>query len=509
MASRFQRMAARTLGLVTQDQMEALAEALDSRRDAIADPVGFTLISSDGNLTVNTETLRRIQEEAQKAWISDPLIKQAVRVKRVFTLGSGITFSAEDPKIDQMLHEAWRDPLEKMPEQLEDWANSLLVTCELCLRFFETADGTVRVRQIPFGEIYDVITDPDDRNRILWIWRKYTHREFSVEAKTWKTEGKDEFIPGEEVIWVAINRIPGTVRGVPDLYAAIQWSRAYSEWLRDRMAINKSKGAWAWVRTITGGAAQVAAQAAKLAADIGGKVKGALTGDDEQKKAPPKPGSVITSNDKVKWDVVSNPVNADDAKEDGRALKLQVAAATNVFEHYFGDASVANLASAKAMELPMLRDGETLQGLLGRIVAQVFRRKLEGKVRAGRLDETYTITRERLKDGALVEEQIEKQTVDCPVDVNFPPLKTEEDRLKRAQAAEIEQRMGIKSDETIASEQGVDDWQQEKARLFKERQEREARDKEDESDGYPPFNPPPAGGNKQPGVQQDPPEDGE
>jgi hypothetical protein len=504
MANRLQRLAARALGLVTQDQLEAVAEALDSRRDAIADPLGYTLISADGSIVVDTESLRRIQQEAQRMWQADPLIKQAVRVKRHFILGAGITFTAEDPDIDELLHAAWRDPLEQMPEQLTDWTNSLLVTCELCLRFFEAPNGDVRVRQIPFNEIYDVIPDPEDRNRILYIWRKYPRRTFSIEAKAWKTEQVDEFVPGEDIIWVVTNRIPGTVRGIPDLYAALNWAKAYTEWLQDRMKLNKAKGAWAWIRKVKGTAGQVAAKAAQLAGEIGGKVKTALgvdTDDKEKDRKPPKPGSVITTNENVEWDVINAQVKADDAKEDGRAVKLQVAAAANIFEHYFGDASEANLASAKAMELPMLREYETAQGLLGRIISQVFRRKLEAKVKAGRLPDTYAVPRETLKDGALTEEKVEKKTVDCPVDVNWPPLKQEEDRLKRAQAAEIEQRMEVKSTATIASELGVEDWEQEKARLFKERQEREARATEDTTNQYPPFNPPNPGGNQQPGDQ--------
>lgn len=485
MASTLQRLAARTLGLATLDDVRALAESLLPPKDNLTPP-GFTLISGDA-VAVDPATVKRIQETAQQMWLTDPLIKQAVRVKRNFVLGAGITFTAEDPEIDEALHESWRDPLEKMPDQLEDWFNSLAVTSELCLRFFETTDGMVRVRQIPFAEIDDVITDPDDRNKILFIRRKYVHREFDKGSKSWRAEQRDDLIPGDEVIFVATNRVPGTVRGISDLYAAIPWARAYSEWLRDRMAINKSKGAWAWIRKVTGGAAQLAASAAKLASDIGGKVKSAITGQDpEERKAPPKPGSVITSNGNVDWSVVSNPVNAEDAKEDGRAIKLQVCSATNVFEHYFGDASVANLASAQAMELPMLREYETMQGLLGRIVAQVFRRKLEGKVRAGRLPDAYTITREVLRDDALVEEQVEKATVDCPVDVNWPPLKSE-NRKDLVTAAEGEQRMGIKSNATIASELGVEDWEQERARLFKERQERQARAREDETNDYPPF----------------------
>lgn len=484
MANVLQRLVARSLGLLTREDLAAIAEAIDGRSDTVLNPSGYTLISGDGT-AVDPVTIKTIQTNAQAQWITDPLIKQAVGVKRHFVLGAGITFTAEDAEVDEALHEFWRDPIEKMPEQLEDWFNSLMVTSELCLRLFPAVNGQLRVRQIPFNEITDVITDPDDRNRLLYIRRQYVRREFRTESKQWVTTPQDDLIPGEEIIWVAINRAQGSARGISTLYAAIPWAKAYSEWLQDRVRLNKAKGAWAWIRKVTGGVAAVAAATTKLASDIAGKVRSAAA-SEEPTKAPPKAGSVITTNGNVDWSVINAKVNADDAKEDGRALKLQVASAVNVFEHYFGDASVANLASAKAMELPMLREYETLQGLMGRIIGQVFHRLLEAKVKAQRLPDTYTITREILRDGALVEETIEKPTLDCPVDINWSPLKTD-DRLDRTKAAQIEHLMEIKSKATLASELGVEDWQQERAQIYREREEREARRREEASDEYPPF----------------------
>lgn len=485
MANALQRMAARVLGLATEEDVRRIAESLLSDRDRIDQLPGWTLMSGSGDTVAPPELIQRIQQEAQAMWIKDPLLKQAVGVKRHFVLGGGISFTAEDPDIDQVLHTFWRDDLERMPMQLTDWFNSLQVGAELCLRFYPALNGMVRVRMIPLAEVADVITNPDDRHEIRFIRHKYSRREFNQAAMSYMEMPLDELIPGEEVLWLAVNKPSGWVRGISPLYAAIPWAKAYSEWLQDRVKLNKAKGAWAWIRKVTGGIAAVTAGAAKLAADIGGKVKSAVTGVDDS-KAPPKPGSVITANQNVDWQVINAKVGADDAKEDGRALKLQVAAATNVFEHYFGDASVANLASAKAMELPMLRECEDLQDTMGWVLSHVFRRLLRAQVDAHRLPDKYSVTREVLNDGSVVEVTEQKATVDCPVDINFPPLRSE-DRLQNTQAAEIEQRMGVKSDATLASELGVEDWEQERTRLFKQRQEQDARDQAQLSDQYPPF----------------------
>ena len=54
---------------------------------------------------------------------------------------------------------------------------------------------------------------------------------------------------------------------------------------------------------------------------------------------------------------------ARNAYDDGRMLKLQVAAATGWPEQYFGDISIGNLATAKTVELPVKKMCESYQAI--------------------------------------------------------------------------------------------------------------------------------------------------
>lgn len=485
MANALQRLMARTLGMMTKDDLAAVMEALTV--DDLREP-GWRLIGDPGGTGAwaDPTQIKEVQREAQNWWLKDPLLGQAVNLKRYFILGPGMSFTAEDPECDAALRGFWNDPANRLFFAQGEWFDSLAVYAELALRFYQAPDGSVQVRLIPVTEIADVITDPEDRHRLLYLRRQWTRRTFDQAGKSYHEEAVDELIPGEEVLFVAVNHPPGWVRGVSPFYRAIPWAKAYAEWLQDRARLNKAKGAWAWLRRIKGGAAALAKSTQDLAAKIGGAVR-TTSGTGTAELPPPKPGSVITTNEGVEWDVINSRVGADDAKEDGRALKLQICAALNVFEHYFGDASVANLASAKAMELPMRREYEWWQGLMAWILRQVFQRVLEAQVRAGRLPETFTVAKQVWRDGAVVEETTEKQTVDCHIDVNFPSLKGEDNRLDQVKAAQIEQQMAVKSDATLASELGVEDWAQEQARLEKERQTRQARSREEMTGQFPPF----------------------
>lgn len=113
---------------------------------------------------------------------------------------------------------------------------------------------------------------------------------------------------------------------------------------------------------------------------------------------------------------------------------------------------------------------------------------IQAGVRAGRLPEKITVVKHVFRDGRVVEEKIEKATEDCYIDVNFPPLR-QEDIEKLTRALQTQQEMGIKSDRTIATELGVEDWEQEQALLVQEREIRQAQERQDDTNKWPPFEP--------------------
>jgi len=50
--------------------------------------------------------------------------------------------------------------------------------------------------------------------------------------------------------------------------------------------------------------------------------------------SPPEPGSVIIHNESEHWSAVKPEINASEAAEDGRAIKLMVAVGAQLPEHY-------------------------------------------------------------------------------------------------------------------------------------------------------------------------------
>ncbi|MBA7653144.1 hypothetical protein ES703_60987 [subsurface metagenome] len=72
-------------------------------------------------------------------------------------------------------------------------------------------------------------------------------------------------------------------------------------------------------------------------------------------------GSTLAENLGVDTTVMKQETGASAAYQDGRMIKLMIAAAVGIPEQYFGDISIGNLATAKTVELPMMKMFQSYQ----------------------------------------------------------------------------------------------------------------------------------------------------
>src|SRR5689334_1316063 len=166
----------------------------------------------------------------------------------------------------------------------------------------------------------------------------------------------------------AINKVSNARRGNSDLATLLPWLRRYKDWLTDRVRINKYKSAFLYDVTLRG-------------AD-----KKAIDRKKMEYTYPPEPGSVIIHNETEQWSAVQPQIQANDAKEDGRAIKLMIAAGAGVPEHYLSDSAQGNRATAVEMSLPTLLKFQRRQRLLRRIICSLLDRVILEAHKAGRLD---------------------------------------------------------------------------------------------------------------------------
>jgi hypothetical protein len=158
-----------------------------------------------------------------------------------------------------------------------------------------------------------------------------------------------------------VNKPIGATRGESDLGPCLPWARRYSEWLADRVRLNRQR-----------------TRAGVLDIEIA---------DDsvvEQKREQLHRTNPITAGIYVhgpgeQVQMHNLEINADEAKDDGLALRLAVATGSSAALHYLGEGGAVNYATAKEMGEPTARFFAERQAefcaILVDLVSVAYRRK--------------------------------------------------------------------------------------------------------------------------------------
>ena len=282
-----------------------------------------------------------------------------------------------------------------MEERVYSLCNELSLYGEQFVHFFiNEFSGDVVIRQIDPSLIDQIETDPEDVEKQLRFHRRPLGQIMStntgdpppvnVSKMEMDTQGA-WFDAGTEVLHFAINKVSNAKRGKSDLATLLPWLRRYKDWLTDRVRINKYKSAFLWDVTLTG-------------AD-----KKTIDRKKMEYSYPPEPGSVLIHNEAEVWKAVQPNINAMDAKEDGRAIKMMVAVGATLPEHYLSDGDQGNRATAAEMSLPTLLKFKRRQRYVKYMLQCIIDRVILEAQKAGRIgprvDTSYDITFPEIDSG--------------------------------------------------------------------------------------------------------------
>lgn len=304
-------------------------------------------------------------------WQRDPLAKQAVRLWTDYAFGSDcVTIDCPDaPEDTKTISTYFTDRRNRRAlsrKGMRRMSQKLLIDGELFYAFFE--DGIVRTFD-PL-QITDFITDPDDEDHILAYKRVTapTNPQQKIETfyyKPWDAQDDDAKLLAkvkdpttgnvpeleDKVVMYHLAMDDVSQRGTPLLSAGLSWVNEHRRFMEARVAIQQALSRFAYKGKAKGGQKMVDSIANKMKSSY---VDSGTSGGPERNPQN-APGGQFWSNDGVDLTPMPRVTGAGDAKTDGDSLKLQVCAATGIMLHYFGDPSTGNLATATAMELPMLK----------------------------------------------------------------------------------------------------------------------------------------------------------
>lgn len=377
-------------------------------------------------------------------WMRDPLAKQAVRLWTDYALGDGFTYKmiedeaplgsadpaaavakkkppvteatlpaaddGDDSDVIATLDRFCKHRKNKTIMNSEGQRKSskkLLIDGEV---FFAIFNGDVKtIRRIDPQQITDVMTDPDDEETVL-CYRRACANNKVLYYKDWAVTDEDAAlianlkdpqtkksitVENDVVVYhVAFDAL--NQRGNGLLFCVNDWSKEHRKFMEARVAIVAALAKFAWKGQVEGGQAIVNQIKQKLESTY------AQTGPTAPERNPAtSPGGTWLQNKSIDLQPMSRTTGAGDAQADSNTLKLMVSAGTGIMLHYFGDPSTGNLATATAMELPMLKMFASYQ----RLWIDVYR-------------DLFSIVLDEDPDGEPAD-----------IDIDFPPI-LEEDLQK-------------------------------------------------------------------------------
>lgn len=332
---------------------EILREATQSVEDSLK-------LEDEGwiNLSAGTGEIIPAQQRITNIKLSrlysakDPLGKQAIRLWTDYTFGTGLSWQTADEGTQKALDSFWgaranRKILGAAGQRKS--SNKLLIDGMVYFAIFLGAD-TATIRRIDPLEITEIITDPDDKENEKFYRRRWADRQGTSHETIYRSTTN---IKGEATLDMSGKSVKHNDEAIiyrleyndgnPLLLPALDWIKQYRRFLASRIAVMLALARFAWHSKIKGGSAAISAIKSKT--------------NDAEIAA----GSHLLENLGVDTQPIKTDTGATGAYQDGRMIKLQVAAAVGIPEQYFGDISIGNLATAKTVELPMMKMFQSYQ----------------------------------------------------------------------------------------------------------------------------------------------------
>lgn len=403
----------------------ALVEAYTNVSQAIEDK-WFDKVSGNREAIVKrtNETVHANLVRNYHRYITDGRMKRGVNLHTDFVFGNGIGMpKPKDPAIQQILEDVWYDPTNQrnlfsyVAQQKRH--KELYLSGELNLVIkVDVTTGRIKLYTKQPKDILNITTDPEDENRHAFYAVRTVRKSVDVisgqEAKDAKEEiivhralryklincTADQFKRGL-ILHIGLNELFGQTRGESDLASVRNFEDVALEMAEDGATLSKANAQISFVNDIKGGKA------------VRDKLVEAIRTKTDGSNPSAAVGSEWVQNEYVKrnWMETRN-TGSMHREKDQRMIVLPVFAGFGFGEHYFGDASTGNLATATSMELPVLKMTEAEQQFCKTIFAEVFNFAIDIRVALG------------LLDGEVVDwdEFYVKTKANSGLTISFPPI---------------------------------------------------------------------------------------
>lgn len=285
--------------------------------------------------------------QSLEAWQTNPLARRIVELTSQYVVGGGIRIQCAHPANQVFLESWWSHPLNNLDIRCTEWCDELTRSGELFIVVSSDPVGMSYLRAIPAVQIETIRCRENDLEQEIEYIEYPASGE--TEGRRWnawqEASGGVPALPFQPVMrHYAINRPVGTQRGESDLVPMLRWLARYSNWLEDRVRLNRYRQAFLYQvqASFTNEAERAARQTALNA-------------------AAPNPGSILVTDESETWSVIQPNLASQEAGEDGLAIKRMIAAGAGVPLHFLAEPEGATRTTAESAGGPTFRRFEQRQ----------------------------------------------------------------------------------------------------------------------------------------------------
>jgi hypothetical protein len=423
------------------DGRAGLLESVAELEQRLNDP-GWRLFTTVITQEFSDAGRQQMRDVCRLMAVANPLLKRGADLRSAYVHGGGVQHTA---RANGKGHDGEQDVQKVVSDFLGDDGNARSFTGAAARDRLEHTlatdgefwvalitrplTGEVQTRIVLADEIADIIHNPEDRSepwyyRRTWVERIYSddgsitdvQRELMHPCVDYRPARKPASFAGVKVAWdkpmlhVNVGRPEHWQHGVPDVYAAIPWARAYKIFLEQWASLVAALSKFAW-RTTADGSKQarqirsaMTTAAPRYPGDSDPNAVGAtaVTGVGHTLEAIPKSGATIDS-------------------ESGRPLAMMVAAALGlpVTMILSDPGQTGARAVAETLDLPTELTMGQRREVWTATDQRILRYVIAEAVRAPRGPLKGKIKRDRFRDREIVE--LAGDTDDT-IDIVWPDL---------------------------------------------------------------------------------------